>query len=433
VVFIFSFTACTTPKTAAETATVQTSIAETTLLVTAAVSTVTETAQVVKETTAKTTAKVVETTTAETTAKETAAAQASETTAVVTIETTKPIPAGPLKVHFINVGQGDSILIQTPEGNTMLIDGGPKSSESSLVSYLQGQGVSKINLIVSTHPHEDHIGGLVSVINNFEVGNIIDSGVAQTTQTYKNYLSAIQSKNINFINWSVGQKFDFGKDVSFIILGPITKSSSDLNNSSIVIKLTYKNTTFLFAGDAQSTEEGNIISNGANLDSDVLKVGHHGSESSSSIKFLNAVSPAIAVISCGKGNSYGHPHDITLKKLAAIGATTYRTDLTGTIVIESDGTAEKVTQGSSYTYTAKEAETTQPSATSPPETTAPTETVATETPALTGQYVGSKDSEVFHYPNCSYVKNILPENMIWFSSRDDAIAQGKRPCKKCNP
>ena len=340
----------------------------------------------------------------------------------------QPESASTLTVHFIDVGQGDSILVQTPEGNTMLIDGGPKSSGSSLVSYLKNQGIGKIDLIVSTHPHEDHIGGLVSVINNFEVGNIIDSGVAHTTQTYKNYLSAIQSNNINFINWNLGQKFDFGKDVSFIIFGPTTKSDLNLNNSSIVIKLTYKNTTFLFAGDAEAFEESKIISSGANLDSDVLKVGHHGSDSSSSIKFLSAVSPEIALISCGKDNSYGHPNDITLKDLAAVGAVIYRTDLTGTIVIESDGSTEKVTKGSPYTYVAKTTETTKVT-----ETTQSTATSLPETPALKGQYLGSINSDVFHYPSCSYVKSINPGNIIWFSSRADAIAHGYRPCKKCNP
>jgi len=350
----------------------------------------------------------------------------------------QPESASTLTVHFIDVGQGDSMLIQTPEGNTMLIDGGPNSSGSSLVSYLKNQGITKINLIVSTHPHEDHIGGLISVINNYEVGNIIDSGVAHTTKTYKNYLSAVRSNNINFVNWSLGQEFVLGKDVSFVILGP-TISSSDLNNSSIVIKLAYKDSTFLFTGDAESIEEVKIISSGANLESDILKVGHHGSDSSSSIKFLNAVSPEIAVNSCGALNSYGHPSDITLKDLAAIGAIIYRTDLTGTIVIESDGTTEKATQGSSYAYVAKVAETTQatdttqPTETTPPETTAPTETVAPEIPASAGQYVGSVNSDVFHYPNCSYVNSIHPENMIWFSSRDDAVAHGYRPCKRCNP
>ena len=121
-----------------------------------------------------------------------------------------------LTVHFIDVGQGDSILIQTPEGNTMLIDGGPRENGASLVSYLKKQGVTKINVMVATHPHEDHIGGLISVINSFQVDNIIDSGVSHTTKTYKNYLTTIQSKNINFVNWSLGQQFDFGKNIDLL-------------------------------------------------------------------------------------------------------------------------------------------------------------------------------------------------------------------------
>jgi competence protein ComEC len=369
--------------------------------------------------------------------KEEITAQATVTTEITTAETKTSETNQPLKVHFINVGQGDSILIVTPEGNTMLIDGGPKDSGADLVSYLKKQGINKINVIVATHPHEDHIGGLINVINSFQVDNIIDSGVSHTTQTYKNYLSAIQSKNINFVNWSLGQQFDFGDNINFTIVGPITKSSSDLNNSSIVIYFKYKSSTFLFAGDAESTEENKIISSGAILNADVLKVGHHGSDSSSSSKFLKAVSPSIAVISCGKSNSYGHPHNITLKNLTAIGANIYRTDTTGNIVIECDGNSLKVISGKPYTYVeTKTTETTQVAETTAAETTA-TETTVTETtqeqPAQNGAYVGSAESDKFHKPNCRYVKQILPENIIWFSSREDALAQGYIPCKVCKP
>lgn len=396
--------------------------------------------QAAKETADETTEMVVETTIAETTSKETSPTTVPETTSAVTAETTAATiatPNGPLKVHFINVGQGDSTLIQTPEGNTLLIDGGPKESASNLVSYLKKLGIDKINVVIATHPHEDHIGGLISVFNNFIVDNVIDSGVSHTTQTYKNYLSTIQAKNINFINWSLGQVFDIGNGVSFKIVGPVTKSSSDLNNSSIVIYLTYGDTSFLFAGDAESKEEGQILSSGANIDADILKVGHHGSDSSCTSKFLNTVSPEIAIISCGIPNSYGHPNDITLKNLTNIGAAIYRTDLTGNVIIEDNASNLTVALGSQYKYVATQTiETTKPAETvvetTTPETTA-TETTAPETPAQSGEYVGSINSDVFHYPNCSYVNSIHPENIIWFSSRDDAIAHGYRPCKRCKP
>jgi competence protein ComEC len=421
ILILFSFTSCNTPQITdiSETTTQLTTKAE---VETTAIETETTTAITIVETTTETAKEnVAETTQATEEIKETTAETVSDTTKL------------PLKIHYIDVGQGDSILIQTPEGNTMLIDGGPASSASNLVSYIKKQGVTKINVIVATHPHEDHIGGLISVLNSFEVDNIIDSGVSHTTQIYKNYLSAIQSKNINFVNWNLGQQFEIGQGAIFKIIGPLTKSSSDLNNSSIVIYLTYNNSSFLFTGDAESTEEGEIISSGENLKADVLKVGHHGSSSSSSLKFLKAVSPTIAIISCGAGNSYGHPHDITLKNLTDIGPVIYRTDLTGTVVIECDGKSVTVVSGKLYTYTEiKATETTQVT-----ETTQPTETAVTETteqqPSQTGTYVGSIKSDVFHYPSCSYVKKIKPENIIWFSSRDDAIAHGYRPCKVCNP
>ena len=261
-------------------------------------------------------------------------------------------PPGALKVHFIDVGQGDSALIQTPEGNTILIDGGPISSGPGLVSYLKNNNISKINIMVATHPHADHIGGLINVLNNFEVDNIIDSGVSHTTNTYMNYLRTLQSKDINFVNWDVGQSFDVGNDITMKIIGPTSKSS-DLNNCSIVILLSYKDSRFLFTGDAESGEEAKILKAGYEVNADVLKVGHHGSSTSCCDNFLNAVKPSVAIISCGAANSYGHPHDTILAALAGIGAEIYRTDSSGTIVIESDGNSEKVSKGKQYTFVAE--------------------------------------------------------------------------------
>ena len=316
----------------------------------------------------------------------------------------------------------------------MLIDGGPKSSGASLVSYLKKQGITKINVMVATHPHEDHIGGLIDVINNFTVDNIIDSGNSHTTVTYKDYLNAIKTNNVNFVVPDLGQEFDIGQTTKMKILGPVSLAD-DLNNSSIVIKMTYGSTSFLFAGDAQSQEENQILSKGYDLSSQVLKVGHHGSASSSSINFLKAVNSTIGVISCGINNSYGHPDDQTLKNLTSIKTAIYRTDLVGSIIIESDGAKINVLQGSPYNYTPSQTTTTQSQETT---TTAATATTVGETTTSTqapsgNVFVGSKNSDVYHYPNCGSAKTILPGNLVTFNSVDEAKSAGYRPCKKCNP
>lgn len=399
---------------------------------TTTVSAVAETTQTTKEIAAETTIKADRTTASTSTTNETTTSQTSETTAAST--TTIATVSGPLKVHFIDVGQGDSILIQTPDGKTMLIDGGPKSSGASLVSYLKKQGITKINVMVATHPHEDHIGGLIDVINNFTVDNIIDSGNSHTTVTYKDYLNAIKTNNVNFVVPDLGQEFDIGQTTKMKILGPVSLAD-DLNNSSIVIKMTYGSTSFLFAGDAQSQEENQILSKGYDLSSQVLKVGHHGSASSSSINFLKAVNSTIGVISCGINNSYGHPDDQTLKNLTSIKTAIYRTDLVGSIIIESDGAKINVLQGSPYNYTPSQTTTTQSQETT---TTAATATTVGETTTSTqapsgNVFVGSKNSDVYHYPNCGSAKTILPGNLVTFNSVDEAKSAGYRPCKKCNP
>lgn len=397
------------------------------------VSTVAETTQAAGKTAAENTIKTNETIASTSATNEKVTSQPPETTAAST--TTIATVSGPLKVHFIDVGQGDSILIQTPDGKTMLIDGGPKSSGPSLVSYLKKQGITKINVMVATHPHEDHIGGLIDVINNFTVDNIIDSGNSHTTVTFKDYLSAIKTNNINFIVPDLGQEFDIGQSIKMQILGPISVTD-DLNNSSIVIKLTYGSTSFLFTADAQSQEESQILSKGYDLSSQVLKVGHHGSVSSSGVNFLKAVSSNIGVISCGKNNSYGHPDEITLKNLTSVKAAIYRTDTTGSIIIESDGVKINVLQGRSYNYTQSQTTTTQSQGTTTTAgsttTTVGETTTTTQTPSG-NVFVGSKNSDVYHYPSCGSAKTIKPGNLVTFSSVEEAKSAGYRPCKKCNP
>ncbi|ADZ19997.1 competence protein ComEC [Clostridium acetobutylicum] len=240
-----------------------------------------------------------------------------------------------LKVHYIDVGQGDSELIQCG-GKNMLIDTGTNESTSNLMSYLKNQNVQKIDYLVLTHPHEDHIGGADEVINNFNIGTIYMPNVATNTQTYKDVIQAMRNKGLTATNPVVGSTFKVGS-ANCIVYGPINTNSENLNTYSIVIKLTYGNNKFMFTGDAQSSNEQDMINAGFDLSADVLKVGHHGSHTSSSQDFLNAVNPKYAVISCGLGNDYGHPHKVTMDKLEAMNIPVYRTDENGTIVCTSDG------------------------------------------------------------------------------------------------
>jgi len=332
---------------------------------------------------------------------------------------------GKLKVHFIDVGQGDSIFIELPSGNNILIDGGSSSSGSKVVSYLKNLRINRLNIIVETHPHEDHIGGLIEVLNSFSVDNVIDSGVAHTSKTYQEYLNTILSKGINYIVPEVGDEFDLKLDTKMKIVGPLSPSEGDLNNSSIVFKLIYKNVSFLFAGDAEAEIENQILQRNLDISSDILKVGHHGSSSASTIEFLGKVNPDIAIISCGAGNSYGHPHDITLNNLSSLGITIYRTDISGDIIIETDGLTYSVVKGNPFIYIEEKIEVLE-------DTNVKEETTQEEEPGQV-KFVGSIKSDVFHYLNCSYVKKIKAANKIYFSSYDEAVSKGYKPCKICKP
>lgn len=243
-----------------------------------------------------------------------------------------------LKVSFIDVGQADSILIQTPGGKNMLIDAGNNDDGSKVVSYLQNMGITQLDIIAGTHPHEDHIGGLDTIINMFKIGKIYMPKVTSTTQTFKNVITAINNKGMTITTPIPGTTVDLDPDVNLEILAPNGGSYEDLNNYSIVFKLTYGSKSFLFTGDAEGISENEMLSKGYNLKADVLKVGHHGSNSSTTNEFLSAVSPRYAVISVGKDNSYGHPAQTTLDKLKNAGVNVYRTDISGNIVAICDGT-----------------------------------------------------------------------------------------------
>lgn len=242
---------------------------------------------------------------------------------------------GQLKIHYIDVGQGDSILIQQGSQN-MLIDTGTNDSTNTLMSYLQKQGIKKIDYLVLTHPHEDHIGGADAVIKGFDIGTVYMPKITTTTKTFKDVVAAMQQKNLKATEPQPGSTFKLG-EANCEFQGPISSNKEDLNTYSIVLKLTFGSNKFLFTGDAQTSNEQAMASEGYDMTADVLKVGHHGSHTSTSQAFLDKVNPKYAVISCGKGNDYGHPHKEVIQRLQAKNIPVYRTDECGTVICTSDG------------------------------------------------------------------------------------------------
>jgi competence protein ComEC len=247
-----------------------------------------------------------------------------------------------LTIVFIDVGQGDSILLLLPNAKSILIDGGERQSSEQVLATLMEHNVSRIDVMVATHPHADHIGGLIDVINNnVSVGEVMDSGQLHTTQTFEDLLDSIDAKQIPLTSVKKGDLIDLDTSVKLEVLNPrdtLYEGEDDINNNSVVIKLTYGNFSALFTGDMGEHNE-QTITNSQILDVDVLKAGHHGSRFSSTDTFLQAVSPDVAVISAGKNNTYGHPHQEALERIESAGAEhVFRTDLNGTITLVANGT-----------------------------------------------------------------------------------------------
>ncbi len=240
-----------------------------------------------------------------------------------------------VQVTILDVGQGDSILVQS-ENSTLLIDAGTNSGAKSLDSTLKSKGVSRVDFLVGTHPHEDHIGGMDTIIKDFSIGTIYMPDVTANTKTFEDVLAAIEAKGLTITAPVPKSSFTVGAATA-TILGPNSSSYKNLNDYSIVIHLTYGQRSFLFTGDAGTGPEKEMLDRGYDLKSDVLKVAHHGSNSSTSEAFLKAVAPEYGVISVGKDNDYHHPHQVTLDKLQAAGVKVLRTDQNGDITFTSDG------------------------------------------------------------------------------------------------
>lgn len=254
------------------------------------------------------------------------------------IETATKVPDSNFSVTYLDVGQGDCSVIRS--GNkTMLIDGGELDNADKILDFFKENGITKLDYVVATHPHSDHIGSLGKVISSMEVSNVIMPEIPEeyipTTSVYENFLLAVQESGADVIAAERGSNYALG-EADFKILSPV-ENDDELNNMSVVIKMTFGNNSFLFTGDAEKKVENELIKLGTDLSADVIKIGHHGSSTSTGSKFLKAVSPEIAVISVSEDNRYNHPSYDTLKRLSEYNVETYMTKDCGDIVITSDG------------------------------------------------------------------------------------------------
>ncbi|MEE8815567.1 MAG: ComEC/Rec2 family competence protein [Lachnospiraceae bacterium] len=340
---------------------------------------------------------------------------------------------------MLDVGQGLSCLIKS-DGQYMLYDGGPRESSSYVVSYLQQHGVSKLTYLVASHYDEDHIAGLVGVLNTTPVTYALTPDYVADTKIYASFENGLAANGANDIHPIMGDVYTLGK-AQLQVVGPAYYTHPGDNDNSIAIRITYGNTSFLLTGDAEEDEEYEMVASGLPLDSDVYVVGHHGSDSSSTTELLNAVTPSYALISVGKGNSYGHPTEGALTRLTAAGAKIFRTDDQGEITVVSDGktltfstdpttdlTPGSASKGSSSSGSSSSGSSSSLSSSS--------SSSAVTTPSTTpsGGYVLNTHTKKFHLPTCSSVSQMKEKNRAYSNeSRDQLISEGYSPCKKCNP
>lgn len=304
-----------------------------------------------------------------------------------------------LVVHFIDVGQGDSTFIQFPNGETSLIDGGTRKSGDKVVTYLKDLGIDKVDYLIATHPHEDHIGGLPEVIKNLSIGKVYMPDKTANTLIFEELLKEIKNKDLKITLAESGNSIIDEEELNFVILAPNRNDYTETNDFSIVTKIEYMDTSFIITGDAEKDSEIDIINRNYNLKSNVLKVGHHGGRTSSNEEFLKRIDPDYSIISVGADNTYGHPHKETLSRLNRADSNIMRTDELGDIVIISNGKELTIS-----------------------------EKILAETKTEV-QYIGNKNTKIFHTKDC----NSLPkeENRIFFSSLEEAKKNGYKPHKNC--
>lgn len=352
--------------------------------------------------------------------------------------------AADLTLTFFSVGQGDAALIVSPTGKTVLVDGGPPEGTQALLVGLARRGVRALDLVILSHPHLDHLGALRTLLATVPVKTFLDAGYPSTSPFYTALVRDIAAKNIAVRQATRGRTIDIGDGASLYLLGPpspwLARTRSDVNANSVVARLSWRGRTALFTGDAEPETERWLLAQSpgdrAALAAEVLKVAHHGGRFSSTLPFLQAVAPRLAVISVGMPNDYGHPTPEALARLGQVGARVLRTDQMGTFTLRSrDGQAWTV-----ETEAGAPVALNQPapvavavpvpmpvpgSASAPPAADAPA-------PSANG-YLASARSDVFHRAGCSAAQKIVAANQLRFATRAAALASGRRPAADCNP
>lgn len=344
--------------------------------------------------------------------------------------------AADLTLTFFSVGQGDAALIVSPTGKTVLIDGGPPEGTQALLSGLARRGVRGLDLVILSHPHLDHLGALRALLATMPVKTFLDAGYPSTSPFYTALVRDIAAKNIAVRQATRGRTIDIGDGASLYLLGPpspwLVKTRSDANANSVVARLSWRGRTALFTGDAEPQTERWLLEQSPGdrsaLAAEVLKVAHHGGRFSSTLPFLQAVAPRLAVISVGMPNDYGHPTPEALARLGQVGARVLRTDQLGTVTLRSH-------DGQAWTI---EAEAGAPVALNPPAAApipapAPAPQAADVPAPSADGYLGSVRSDVFHRAGCAAAQKIIPANQLRFATRAAALASGRRPAADCNP
>jgi competence protein ComEC len=306
-----------------------------------------------------------------------------------------------LLIHFIDVGQGDSTLIIFPNKEVALIDAGTIARRKEVVEYIEKQNIKRIDYLIGTHPHEDHIGGLPEIIRSFEIGKIYLPNKTNNTAIFEELLNEIKNHNLKITEGKAGLNIIDHRYLGFTIIAPSLEYNS-INDSSIVTKIVYKDFSTIITGDAEKESESNMVKEEYNLKANILRIGHHGSSTSTTEEFLNKVNPDYAVISLGKDNTYGHPHREIIEALEGRNIITLRTDILGNIVFKTDGKNIELINDVNLDKSNKNDE---------------------------NIYIGNINSKIFHIDNCSH----LPKkaNQILLKGKENALKQGYKPHSIC--